>query len=249
MKKDILQIALLTKKKDILKPNLYTNKLFNLCDIDVIDPTNEEEFKNYIGDNEHFKYVHYIIPNVQTNITSPKQIMNFTEDGHHEIYPSIKFIYLHSLTYVIKSNYCLYGGKIIINIGDKILGSIDDITVSPDQIAVYKIEYEKEKKNIIIYFKRGLNSNEQFGKNVTVTINIEKLKSQEDETFFFTLEELKFDISSPSTDYEKYYNISYGNQIFNYISAFSFPALLIKAELDRPLNGYETLEPFNRYRT
>ena len=28
-------------------------------------------------------------------------------------YPSIKFIYLHSLTYILYSGYCRYGGKII----------------------------------------------------------------------------------------------------------------------------------------
>ena len=241
------------KKDTILKPNLYTNKLFSLCDIDVIDPTNEKEFNEKFGNNEHFKVVHYIVPNVQENITMAEQIYNFKKNddgysGYHYKYNSIKFVYLHSLTYIINSKYCLYGGKITINIGKEDI-SIDDVTVSPDQIAVYKTEYEEDKHNIIIYFKRGLNSNEQFGKDVTVIINIENLKSRGNESFTFILDELKFDISSTSSGYEKYYNVYSGKQTFNYISAFSFPALQIKATLNRSLNGYETLEPFSRYRT
>ena len=239
------------KKNIILKENIYSNELFNYCDLTVIDPTKEGEIKKYFGDTDDYKLVHYIIPNVEENITRPGQLYNFTEktiySGYHNIYPSIKFIYVHSLTYILNSQYCLYGGRIIIDIRPKLeINSIDDITVSPDQIAVYKTEYNEQK--IYIYFKRGLMSNEQFGKNVTIIINIENLNSNNNETFDFTLEEMKFDISNPP-DYERYTKIAdaSGKKEFKYISVFSYPALQIKTKLNRTLNRYETIEPFSRY--
>ena len=40
-------------------------------------------------------------------------------------------------------------------------------------------------------------SNEQFGKDVIIIINIENLNSHNGEKFNFSLEEMKFDISYP----------------------------------------------------
>ena len=236
------------KSKTILQPNIYSNALFELCNLTVIDPDKEEISKYF--DSEHFKLVHYIIPNVEKDIISPRQLYNFTEDnehdGHHTLYSSIKFIYLHSLTYVLDSKYCKYGGRIIIDINSNEITSTNDVTVSPDQIAVYKVEYKEHK--IYIYFKRGLMSNEQFGKNLALNINIENLKSKKNETFYMTVEEMKFDISKPP-DFEIYTetDVKLKELTFNYISAFSYPAIEIKTSLDRPLNGYETIEPFSRY--
>ena len=237
------------KKNIILKPNEYSNALFDYCDLAIIDPTTQKDIiEKKFGNNSDFKLVHYIIPNVEGDIVRPGQLYNFTEineyNGYHNIYPSIKFIYLHSLTYILNSTYCSYGGRIIIDIGDLELDSIDDITVSPDQIAVYKIEYNEHKINI--YFKRGLMSNEQFGKNVVIIINIENFKKNQSLTFDFTVEEMKFDISNPP-DYERYSKIISEKKEFAYISAFSYPALQIKTKLNRTLNGYETIEPFSRY--
>ena len=238
------------KKDIILKPNIYTNPLFEYCDLTVIDPTVKGSIEKVFGNTENIKLIHYIIPNVDTDIIRPSQIMDFTEEnehfGYHEKYTSIKFLYLHSLTYILNSKLCKYGGKIIIDIGDKfdLPNKEDDVTVSPDQIAVYKIEYINHK--IIIYFKRGLMSNEQFGKNVTIIINIENLGSKENKTFDMIIEEMSFDISNPP-EYERYKQIFSDKKEFAYISAFSFPALEIKTLLNRTLNGYETLEPFSRY--
>ena len=237
------------KKDIILKPNEYSNELFDYCDLTVIDPTTQQDIINKrFGEENDFKLIHYIIPNVEKDIIRPGQLYNFTEkdehNGQHDIYPSIKFIYLHSLTYILNSKYCSYGGRIIVDIGDLELGSIDDVTVSPDQIAVYKIEYNDHKINI--YFKRGLMSNEQFGKNVVIIINIENLNKPQNLTFDFTVEEMKFDISY-GPYYERYTKIISEKKEFAYISVFSYPALQIKTKLNRTLNGYETKEPFSRY--
>ena len=89
-------------------------------------------------------------------------------------------------------------------------------------------------------------SNEQFGKNLGLTINIENLKSTNTEKLNVKLHELTFDISYPPT-YERYTEIKNENLDFNYVSVFSYPALELKTKLNRTLNGYETMEPFSRY--
>ena len=237
------------KRDTILSPAFWTNELFEYCDLDVIDPTEEGQIEEYFGNTDYVKLVHYIIPNVDKNITAPGQLYDFEVDnsnknrGYHKIYPSIQFIYLHSLSYVLKSDYCKYGGRIIVKISSGNDITLDDITVSPDHISVYKKEINNDM--IYIYFKRGLMSNEQFGKDLAIIINIENLKSDKAETFDVTLEEMNFDISYPP-EYERYKKIITEKKKFEFISAFSLPAIEIKTELNRTLNGYETLEPFNR---
>ena len=81
---------------------------------------------------------------------------------------------------------------------------------------------------------------------MSLTINIENLKSTTTETLNVKLHELKYDISYPPT-YERYKEIRNENLEFRYKSVFSYPALELKAKLNRTLNGYETIEPFSRY--
>ena len=242
------------KRNIIHRPYIYTNELFDYCNLKVIDPTIEGKIEEEFGNTDELKLIHYIIPNVEKDITLPGQLLNFVQEdphhGHHKTYTSIKFIYLHSLEYILNAKYCKYGGRIIIDIGKFEINSVEDqVTVSPDQIAVYKIEYTANK--IYIYFKRGLMSNEQFGKDLTLRINIENLNSEKEEKFGFVVEEMSFDLSSPP-EYEIYNQVipekgKVETKTFEYISVFSYPALQLKTTLDRELNGFETLEPFSRY--
>ena len=232
----------------ILEPRIYSNELFEYCDLTVIDPTNVNEIKAFFGDTNHIRPVHYIIPNVASSITRPSQIYKFKEvnahSGYHEVYNSIKFIYVHTLDFIVNKDVCLYGGKIEIDLGSYTVKSADDITIAPDQIAVYKLTLENKK--ISALFRRGLNSNEQFGKDLKLTVNIENLSVEKDVNLTLSLYEMKFDISFEPT-YERYYPISSEPKEFKYISAWSYPALEIKATLNRTFNGYETIEPFSRY--
>ena len=233
----------------ILEPNIYSNELFEYCDIEVIDPTNEEAIKNRFGDLTHLRPVHYIIPNVEENITSARQIYNFESkdglNGNHKTYKSIRFIYLHSATIKIRAETCLYGGRIIVNLNGNTLQKVDDVTVSPDQIAVFNTEYKNGE--IVIYFRRGLMSNEQFGKDLTIGINIENLEPKKNLQLNLKVEKMIYDISIP--ELEKYIGVSSDTVEFKYTTAFSYPALELKTKLDRDLNGYETMEPFSRYGT
>ena len=244
-----------TEHRDtILKPNIYSNELFEYCELTIIDPTSQDALNDFFGDSTVARAVHYLIPNVEPEIQHPEQIYNFkTENkyyGYHKNYPSIKFIYVHTLDFTIINTTCIYGGKITVDLGKYKINSVDDITIAPDQIAVYKTEYSNNK--IIAYFRRGLMSNEQFGKNLGIKMNIENLQDSSskvvDKNVNLTLkiEEMKYDISFPDT-YERYYDVSENQYEFSFESAWSYPALELKAKLDRTLNGYETIEPFSRY--
>ena len=241
------------KRGKILEPNIFSNELFEYCDLTVIDPTSVDEIKKQFGDTNNLRPVHYIIPNVEPSITRPNHIYNFKEtdqySGYHNEYNSIKFLYLHTYDLTIINTTCLYGGKIIINLGDYTISQIEDVTIAPDQIAVFKIV--NQNKQIIAYFRRGLMSNEQFGKNLNIKINIENLqlnkaKVRDAVNLKVDIQEMTYDISY-QPDYEKYKNINSQTCKFEYKTAWSYPALEIKAKLNRTLNGYETLEPFSRY--
>ena len=240
----------------ILESRNYTNELFEYCDLTIINATNEKDIKDFFGDTEHIRPVHYIIPNVEPSITRPKQIYDFIEEndysGYHRIYNSLRFIYLHTLDFKIINTTCIYGGKIEVDLGGYEIKNIDeDVTIAPDQIAIYKTTLENNK--IVAYFRRGLMSNEQFGKNLGLKMNIENLLNKTNHeavrknvTLTMTIYEMKYDISKPPL-YEEYYKISSESKLFIFTSAWSYPAVEVKAQLNRTLNGYETMEPFSRY--
>ena len=71
------------KKNIILKPNVYTNPLFDYCDLTVIDPTVKGSIEKEFGNTDNIKLVHYIIPNVDTEIVRPSQIMDFEEKNEY----------------------------------------------------------------------------------------------------------------------------------------------------------------------
>ena len=237
-------------KKKILEPNNYTNELFEYCNLTVINPLNLKEINAFFPKNDYIRPVHYIIPNVEKSIKRPSQIYDFEESdehsGYHKVYNSIKFLYLHTLDFTIINTTCLYGGKIEVDLGTKykINNVSEDVTIAPDQIAVYKTTLEGNK--IVAYFRRGLMSNEQFGKNLGIKMNIENLSYKENVNLTLKIYEMKYDISNPPS-YEKYSEISSEEKEFIYTSAWSYPAVEIKSRLNRTLNGYETMEPFSRY--
>ena len=239
----------------ILESRNYTNELYEYCDLKIINATDENAIKSFFNDLDHIRPVHYIIPNVAPSITRPSQIYDFVEDnahlGHHKVYNSIKFLYLHTLDFTIINTTCLYGGKIEVDLGNYKINNIDeDVTIAPDQIAVYKTILENNK--IVAYFRRGLMSNEQFGKNLGIKMNIENLLDKNNKeinntvTLTMNIYEMKYDISFPPL-YEQYYHISNKSEKFIYTTAWSYPAVEIKSKLNRTLNGYETMEPFSRY--
>ena len=90
-------------------------------------------------------------------------------------------------------------------------------------------------------------SNKQFGKDLTIGINIKNLEPKNNLNLDLKIEQMIYDISIP--ELEKYEEVSSEKVEFNYTTAFGYPALEMKTKLDRDLNGYETMEPFGRYGT
>ena len=112
-----------------------------------------------------------------------------------------------------------------ISLGSNELSSVDDVTVAPDQKTVYKTEYDN---NLVkIYFKRGLMSNDQSGKNLSLTINLENIQTTSILKLNVKLYELKYDKSYLPT-YERYTKIKNEDLNFSYVSVFSYPALELK---------------------
>ena len=155
------------------------------------------------------KLSHYLVLIKGDRITRAGSIEGFIEDtgtnenyktGYLEEYPSVKFIFAHTVSFLIKKSMTRLGGKIIVNLGtstfkdDKIPSENDFITLSVDGIAIYKLEFDyiKGEKNIVMaYFKRGLMPDETNGKDSTVQINVENLSTTENLEINIELYELK----------------------------------------------------------
>ena len=240
------------KKSTITKPHIWSNTIFETSGLTIINPTKEEEIIKHFGNLDTFKPVHFIYPIKYQHIIQPNQIFDFEQVnehyGYHQKYPEVKFIYVHKCNFIIENIHCINGGKIIINLKNYSIKNSNQVTVSPDQIAVYDITYNDG--NITIYFKRGLMSNERYGKNMNLIINIEDIEDLPSDkiknpTFEIIIEELIYDISYPPT-FEKYNYVTKQDVTFEYAPVFSFPALQMIGKLNRTLNGYETIEPFAR---
>ncbi|MCQ2817170.1 MAG: hypothetical protein MJ252_07885, partial [archaeon] len=253
-----------------LKPNEYTNALTHyFCIRTYIDPTNEEELRKYFpGDS--VKYVHYLVPIKEEDVTKPTDLYGFVADpndsdfGYMKDYPTVKFIYAFSKTIKIPADITRAGGKIeiVLKSSTSLSLNVDSITFSPDQIAFIRTEYDPTTKTISAYFKRGLLSNEAYGKDSVIDINIEDLKISEAELLSdIRIYELKFDISKPETNYESYYSRRNDtDEAFTRRAFISLPAVELKTKLrrkenetdteeieDTSMRGYEMMEPFTRY--
>jgi hypothetical protein len=123
------------KRNKILEPSIYGNTFFDYCYLNIVNPLNKTSIENNFGNNDNFKLIHYIVPNIDENIKQPSQIFDFIEEdkhfGYHKIYTSIKFIYLHYAEFTIINTTCVYGGRITVYLNNTKLNSIDDVTFSP----------------------------------------------------------------------------------------------------------------------
>ena len=108
------------KKSIITKPHIWSNEIFEVSDLTIIDPTKEEQIIKHFGNLNTFKPVHYIYPNKYKHISQPRQIFDFEQidehHGYHKKYPEIKFIYVHKCNFIINNTNCIYGGKILNNL-------------------------------------------------------------------------------------------------------------------------------------
>ena len=217
------------------------------------------------------KLSHYLVLIKGERISRAGSIEGFKEDegteanyktGYLEEYPSVKFIFAHTVSFLIKKSMTRLGGKIIVDLGNnkfkdsKLPSENDFITLSVDGIAVYKIEYDYTagSKNIITaYFKRGLMPDETNGKDSTVQINIENLETKSEIDVTIELYELKYDLSQKETNFETYIKVdSFStSHKLTYQKFWSLPCLIIENKFIRNsatrIKEYELISPYARY--
>ena len=217
------------------------------------------------------KLSHYLVLIKGDRITRAGSIEGFIEDsgtnenfktGYLEEYPSVKFIFAHTVAFLIKKSMTRLGGKLIINLcnsifkDDKLPSENDFVTLSVDGIAIYKLEfdYDKGTKNIITaYFKRGLMPDETNGKDSTIQINVENLDSTNNIDIKIELYELKYDLSQRETNFETFEKVSSFTETYTltYEKFWSLPCLIIENKFKRngstKIKEYELIDPYARY--
>ena len=236
---------------------------------ELIDPLDTS-----INISERFpdmKLSHYLVLIKGDRITRAGSIEGFIEDsdaeenyktGYLEKYPSVKFIFAHTVSFLIKKSMTRLGGKLIINLGNvifkdnKIPSENEFITLSVDGVAIYKIEYDYEEgiKNIITaFFKRGLMPDETNGKDSTIQLNVEHLDSRSNIEINIELYELKYDLSKKETNFETYVKVNEFETSYTltYEKFWSLPCLIIENKFKRndstKIKEYELIDPYARY--
>ena len=169
-----------------LKPNEYSNSLREyefMKQYDLINPKELEELQTLT--NETICLSHFMVRFTDKNkINKAGSILGFIEDkngdgsGYLEQYPSIKFVYGHSIDLILNPIDTRLGGSAEILLDEAKFKDADPIkeeriTISADNVAFYKTEYDNQNNKIILYFKRGLMPNENYGQPSKCKVFIE----------------------------------------------------------------------------
>ena len=256
-------------KYKTLKPNEYRNPFRQYKNMKQYDPTDPDD----LGElqtltNGSVKLSHFMSPNKHPLIKNAGNIYGFKKEGDHghgylEQYPSVKFVYAHSIPLVLAPEITRLGGYVEI----KLLNGVrflednpiekDRITTSADNVAFYKYEYNKDTGIVKLYFRRGLMPNENYGLPSKCEAYFEELNSYANTTVELNIYELKHDFSQVSL--ESYYKIESAHKEITaeYKSFFSFPCLHLENRLSRKnpykdepnkdMYEFELMNPFARY--
>ena len=274
-----------TSKTPKLVSNEYSNELLQNTAFKVFN-LSESAFRNELStvSEGNIKLTHYIVPVMDEDLKFADSIRNFQlyensdRKGYNTLYPDLKFIDGHTIKIRLLPEITRAGGRVTIIFSGNYTFDSDPIekeyiTTSADNVAFYKTEYKYEnaENKITLYFRRGLLPNEAYGKPSLCEVYLENLihfgnkSSVIDVDFNVTikLEQLKYNLNSPSTQYEEYNEEIYNDTINkeNYINAskafygyyWSLPALYMENKLTRGkddshrLREYEFMTPYARY--
>ena len=256
-------------KLNRLKPNEYSNSLREYEFMKQYDPTDKEqleELQNLTNSNIYLS--HFMVPFTdKINIDRAGSIYGFNEaedgSGYLKEYPSVKFVFGHSIDLVLEPSKTRLGGAAELILGSQIdFNDIDPIkeeriTISADNVAFYKTEYNKDTHTVKVYFKRGLMPNENYGQPSKCKVFLENLNIKSDFDVTIKIYNLKFDFSSESL--ETLIEIEDGekNSKAEYKSFFSLPCLYLENKLTRKSSfqteeshemfEYELMNPYARY--
>ena len=254
-----------------LQPNQYTNPMRQYKNIKQYDPTNPADLKTLqemTNDNDTIKLTHFMMPNKISLIHRAGNIYGFAEDdsdgnGHLIEYPSVKFVYAHSIELILAPEITRLGGYVDIILDEGVDFSIDDpveedkITTSADNVAFFKNEYNRDTRTVRLYFRRGLMPNENYGLPSKCEAYLECLNKKENFTVTIKIYELKYDFSSETL--ESYYLVENATKEIEavYKSFFSYPCVYLNNKVSRKSSfsdkesrdmfEYELMNPFARY--
>ena len=250
---------------DPIVPNQWSNRLRQVNGMKLLNPTKESDMNTIKSfSNGDITLSHFLIIESGDRIKRAGSVMNFTENsdgltGYLTEYPSVKFIYAHTVSVTIEAAMTRLGGKFEISLGSYEFNTNDPvgnelITTSADGVSFYKTEYDSSSNIVTIYFKRGLMPDESNDNDSNQQINFEGITTKSNIPVTITLYAMKYDLSSPDTNYESYTVVSSFSTSYTmkYCPFWSFPALIIKNTMNRneatTIKEYEILNPYARYR-
>ena len=250
-----------------LNPNEYTNPLLLYANKNVFDPTDNSQMQRIKElTNDKVRLSHFMLPFQDRGIKRAASLYGFVEDtgkksGYLEQYPSIKFIYAHSIELILPPEITRLGGYVEIVLPSGVRFKETDpikkerITTSADNVAFYLNEYDHTEGIVKLYFRRGLMPNENYGLPSKCKAFLEELDSEEDFSVTIKIYDLKYDFSSDSLEYYKL--VKTEEKQAKYIPFFSLPCLYMENTITRKsefaeeesneMFEYELVNPFARY--
>ena len=254
---------------DRLKVNEWANSLRQYAYYTKYDPTDPEQLRNLQAKTtDTIRLSHFMIPFVDKGVEKADSILGFKlytnatdGSGYLEQYPSVKFVYGHSIYLELKPEDTRLGGKVEIILEDASFRSDDNpvenerITTSADNVAFYKTEFIREQNKIILYFKRGLMPNENYGPPSKCKVFLEHIDKHENFTAKLKIYDLKYDFSKENL--ESLIFVNEIDEIAEYKPFFSLPCLYIENTLKRKASfqeeysnemyEYELMNTYARY--
>ena len=255
-----------------LKPNEYSNSLREYKFMKQYNPTKKEDLEELQSLTNSKVYLsHFMVPFVdKIGITRAGSILGFKEfeengdgSGYLEQYPSVQFVYGHSIELIIDPVITRLGGSAEIILANGVKFNDEDpiekerITISADNVAFYKTEYNKNENIITVYFKRGLMPNENYGQPSKCKVFLENLNKKEDFEVTIKLYNLKYDFSSANLESLIPVEDSEITITAEYKPFFSLPCLYMENKLTRKSSfseednhsmlEYELMNPYARY--
>ena len=251
-----------------LEPNQYYNAMRQYANMKQYDPTNETELEALQNrTNDTIKLSHLMVPNKDPLVRRAGNIYGFQENEDHSgfliQYPSVKFVFGHSVELLLPPEMTRLGGYVEIELPPEVRFNEEDpvekdrITTSADNVAFYLSEYDHTNGIVKLYFRRGLMPNENYGLPSKCEAYLENLNTNQDIIVNLKIYELKYDFSVESL--ESYYLIDSATKDITaeYKSFYSFPCLHLENKLSRKssfaeeeskdMYEYEIMNPFARY--
>lgn len=201
------------------------------------------------------------MPVVDPEVQRADNILDWTVNadgtGYLTGYPSLQFVYGHTLGISVSPNITRQGGRFEIVLPSGVAFKSDPIangwvTYSADQVAFYQTTYSAATNTITSFFKRGLQPNEAYGKDSALQVMIEQLTISTNTSVTLSVYGMNYDLSNPGSNYEDYVLETTVTVPLLYGSFYSLPAVEMHIKLNRSAGNtqmlpYEMMQPYARF--